>query len=89
MAIAEITPAAEVAVPVLIRALKDEWKWERAHVVAAESLGRIGPAARSAVPALKEFLKDKDGDVRKAAAEALKKIQPAPAHRAGKRKAKR
>jgi HEAT repeat protein len=35
----------------------------------------IGPKAEKAVPALIEALKDKDWSVRKAAKEALKKIQ--------------
>ena len=38
-------------------------------------MGEIGPAAKAAVPPLTEALKDKDENVRKAAAEALKKIQ--------------
>jgi len=42
---------------------------------AAEQLGKMGAAAKAAIPALKEALKDKDEGVRKAAAEALKKIQ--------------
>ena len=41
----------------------------------AEALGRIGPEAKEAVPALERLLKDSDGDVRKAAAEALEKIR--------------
>jgi HEAT repeat protein len=39
------------------------------------TLGEIGPKAKPAVPVLAELLKDKDGDVRKAAAEALEEIR--------------
>jgi len=39
------------------------------------SLGKMGPAAVMAVPAVTKALKDKDENVRKSAAEALKKIQ--------------
>jgi HEAT repeat protein len=46
---------------------------------AAEALGRIGPPAKAAVPALRDLLKDKNPDVRKAAGEALKKIDPGAA----------
>ena len=39
------------------------------------SLGKMGPAAVMAVPAVTKALKDKEENVRKSAAEALKKIQ--------------
>jgi len=42
---------------------------------AITSLGKMGPAAVMAVPAVTKALKDKDENVRKSAAEALKKIQ--------------
>ena len=42
---------------------------------AVEALGKIGPKAEKAVPALIQALKDKDAWVRKAAKEALAKIQ--------------
>ena len=62
------------AVPDLVEALKDE-DW-RVREVAAETLGKIGTHAKSAVPVLSNVMKDKneDSDVRKKAAEALKKI---------------
>jgi HEAT repeat protein len=41
----------------------------------AQTLGQIGPDAKAAVPALRAGLKDKDGRVRTAAGEALKKIE--------------
>jgi HEAT repeat protein len=43
---------------------------------AAYVLRQAGPGARSAIPALKAALHDKDKTVRRAAASALKKIEP-------------
>jgi hypothetical protein len=43
---------------------------------AAHVLRQAGPGARSAIPALKAALHDKDKTVRRAAASALKKIEP-------------
>jgi HEAT repeat protein len=40
------------------------------------TLAEIGPAARSAVPALRAALDDPEAEVRRAAAEALKKVEP-------------
>ncbi len=68
-AVGKIGPAAKEAVPALIAALKDEYRW-----VAASALGKIGPAA---VPALIAALKDEDGSVRVSAAFALGWIGPA------------
>ena len=42
---------------------------------AAYVLGQVGPAAKEAVPALKELLRDPKGEVRQAAAAAVKKIE--------------
>ena len=42
---------------------------------AADALGGIGPTARAAIPALRDALPDKDEDVRKAVADALKRIE--------------
>jgi HEAT repeat protein len=50
---------------------------------AAYHLGNFGPDAKSAVPALTRALDDGDGGVRAAAAEAMKKIDPAAAQNAG------
>jgi HEAT repeat protein len=47
------------------------------------ALGYFGPAARSAVPLLLVALKDPIDEVRHGAAEALKKIDPAAAAKAG------
>jgi HEAT repeat protein len=46
---------------------------------AAYVLRRAGPGARAAIPVLKAALTDKDKGVRKAAASALRKIEPADA----------
>ena len=43
---------------------------------AARALGQIGPAAKAAVPSLHEALHDFRPEVRRAAAEALRKIDP-------------
>ena len=73
-ALGKIGPKAEKAVPALTEALKDRWPGIRAQD-AAVALGKIGPAAEKAVPALTEALKDEKVYVRKAAKEALAKIQ--------------
>src|SRR5262249_9020657 len=69
-----IGPAAGSAVPVLITALKDK----DVRTEAATALGSIGPAAKAAIPDLTEATtkKNKDKTFKKAASEALKKIQP-------------
>jgi HEAT repeat protein len=41
---------------------------------AAIALGKIGPAAKSAVPSLQIALRDEYPEIRRAAAEALKRI---------------
>jgi hypothetical protein len=48
-----------------------------------EALGRHWGIARPAVPGLVKAIEDSDLDVRKAAAEALKKIYPEAASKAG------
>lgn len=56
-----------------IEVLKDE-RWD-VRGTAATALGRIGPDAMATVPALNEVLStDRDENVRKAAAAALKRI---------------
>ena len=73
-ALGRISPAPKDAVPALIEALKDEDEDVRAG--AAYALGKIGPAAKDSVPALKALSENEiDPEVRKAAADALKKIQ--------------
>lgn len=74
-AVARIT-AAEAncrAVGVHVAALKD--KDPRTRQEAARFLGAVGPDARDAVAALSAARQDEDEDVRKAATEALVKIQ--------------
>jgi HEAT repeat protein len=48
--------------------------WARRQ--AARYLGSLGPFAKEAVPQLSVTRQDKDEEVRKAAAQALKNIQP-------------
>jgi HEAT repeat protein len=52
------------------------WSASQCRAEAARSLGRIGPEAAVAVPALRRALQDPDARARKAATEALKKIEP-------------
>src|SRR5262245_37256170 len=55
--------------------LQEEWDnnvFQRKR--AAEALGALGPKARGAAPMLRSALQDPDGDVRKAAAEALAEV---------------
>lgn len=68
------------AVAALTRGLKDEERDVREN--SARTLGQLGDASRAAIPALREAAKeDKDREVRREAAEALKILeggQPAP-----------
>ena len=69
-------PEATNAAPALAELLlKDENN--RLRGKAAMALGQIGPQAKAAIPALKQALQDEYKNVRDAAAEALKKIDPA------------
>ena len=71
----ELGAAAKPLVPDLLSHLKAPAAFFRLN--AARTLGAIGPDAREAVPLLRELAaKDKRADVREAAAEALKKIEP-------------
>ncbi len=54
------------------------YEFPHTRAYAAKVLGQMGPAARPAVPALLEALRDEDGQVSRAAAEALGKIRPGP-----------
>jgi vesicle coat complex subunit len=71
-ALRQIGPAAEPAVPALVKALGDPDP--EVQISAAEALGRIGPAAEPAVPALIEALGDPDADVQRTASETLGRI---------------
>jgi HEAT repeat protein len=70
-ALISIGPEARFAVGTLVRALKDEDYFVRWN--SAVALGEIGD--KEAVPALMETLADENIDVRKAAADALEKIE--------------
>lgn len=85
-ALKAIGPPAKAALPQLIKALDTfpggspplegpERYYADARAVAAEAIGAIGPDAKDAAPALKKALEDENGDVRSAAAEALKRIE--------------
>lgn len=75
--IAEIGPAAQGAVPHLVRALDKD---ESVQIFAATALGKIGPGAASAVPALRTLLDHPEQEVRDAAQQAIAAIErPAPA----------
>jgi hypothetical protein len=83
MALAQVHDEPSMVVPALVKALSDT----NAHVrsVAAlglEGIGRSG-GARQAVRALELLLDDPDGQVRHAAVEALKQIDPEAAAKAG------
>jgi HEAT repeat protein len=71
---------ASSAVPDLVEMLRNDSK-SRLRARAATALGQIGPDAKTAIPALKRALQDESQNVRDAAAEALKKIDPAGAER--------
>ena len=86
VALGHLGPAAEAAIPGLIKTLRAERAPNKVYVYptrqeAAKALGRIGPAAESAVPALIEVLQDESSGavlVHKAAVTALGDIgQPA------------
>jgi HEAT repeat protein len=66
------TESAPKTVPLLVKGLEQPDAMTRLHAV--ESLGRLGPLAKDAAAALKKALEDDNGDVREAAAEALKAI---------------
>lgn len=78
-----IGPAAAASTPALIRLLEDpnisEYKGYNSgmHAVVIKALGRLGPSAEVAVPLLIKRLSDTYGDVRSAAAQALRNMGPA------------
>jgi HEAT repeat protein len=77
----EVRQAVPLAVPVLIKALRDPDASVRG--AAACSLEAFGAEAKGAVPALLELLKDEDEYARGAAAEASGQIDPEAAAKAG------
>jgi HEAT repeat protein len=66
-------PLARDAVPVLVELLKDGNDMIRRAATAA--LGAIGPDAKAALAALRAALLDQDVEVRRQAAESIKKIE--------------
>jgi len=74
-ALGSIGPAAKAAVPYLVYSLRI-MDYSSSAEKAARALGQIGPAAKAAVPSLHEALHDFRPEVRRAAAEALRKIDP-------------
>ncbi|MGO8749112.1 MAG: HEAT repeat domain-containing protein [Thermoguttaceae bacterium] len=66
------TPDAPQLVPQLMKALDYHEPLIRAGT--ARTLGHLGPVAKEALPALRKLLDDKDENVKKAAAEAIKAI---------------
>jgi HEAT repeat protein len=72
-ALKERADQANVVVPALMEVLKDSDTFVRRDAAAA--LGEFGPDAKSAVPALLALQNDKE-PVRRAAADALEKIDP-------------
>jgi HEAT repeat protein len=77
----EVRQAVPLAVPLLIKTLRDPDASVRG--AAACSLRDFGARAKAAVPALLELLKDDDEYARGAAAEALGQIDPEAAAKAG------
>jgi len=75
--IAALGPAARQALPVLVRATRDENQEVRLWAVTA--IRRIGPSARDATPALLTVLSDDARPVQEAARDALEAIGPAAA----------
>ncbi len=62
----------DIAVPILIQALKDK-DWQ-VQVIAAYTLGRFGSDAQSAIPVLSKAIKAENADIRFVAARALGEI---------------
>ena len=75
---------AGVVVPALIEALKD--KQPDIRLSAAIKLGSFGELAKEAVPALQAALRDRDARVRGAAINAITRIDPSAAAKAGSSK---
>ena len=83
LALSGVGPDARGAVPALIEAMKDPDNRRRAvtfpQSIRAETviaLGHIGPDARDALPLLREALDDEDFITRRAAREAVGRIDP-------------
>jgi HEAT repeat protein len=81
--VAEPSAAPDAKTAVLIGNLHDKNAGIRAG--AATALGELGAQAKGAVPELTQALKDNDESVRRHAAAALMKVDPAAAVSAGLR----
>ncbi len=83
VALGSIGPAAKEAVPALAKGVYDKEYIVRKG--SAEALGHLGPAAKQAVPTLVQAYEDglQYDNIRKIAAESLKRIDPAAAAKAG------
>jgi hypothetical protein len=63
------------AIPTLVALMQDPGQdfWVLQHT--ARALGDIGPEARAAIPSLRQAVSSRDGGLRQAAADALKKLE--------------
>jgi HEAT repeat protein len=75
--------AAREAVPALIRQAQEKSNYLGNELEAVRALGAIGADAKAAVPMLVEKLRHDQGEIQYAAGEALKKIDPEAAKKAG------
>jgi hypothetical protein len=72
VSLGKIRAKPDTTIPLLIRALYDEYLREDA----AEALGEFGPASAPAIPRLTELLEVREKELHHAVIEALKKIVP-------------
>lgn len=77
-----IGPPTKDCVPVLIERLREDKEIE-VRRVSASLLGKVGKDAKDSIPTLLEALKDTDTNLRFYSAEALRKIDPEAAKKAG------
>jgi HEAT repeat protein len=74
-ALGRIGPDAKEAVPVLLAILREPDVEDDLRLAVVDALRRIGPAAREAIPALKALSRDPSSQMRRAASEALEKLE--------------
>jgi HEAT repeat protein len=72
----------ETTLPALREGLEQK-PYKEPRLLSARFLGEMGPAAKAAVPTLVAAAKDPDGEVARAAADALRKVAPDEAAKAG------
>jgi HEAT repeat protein len=75
-AFGRIGPDAKEAVPALLAILREPDSDEGLRLSVVDTLGRIGPAAREAAPTLKDMMQDPSSQMRRAAKQALEKLEP-------------